>query len=158
MATRHPLHDYSGGGYFITFNIQDRIPVLGAIEGRSFALSRNGAVVIEAWQELPKRFPGVVTDCIQLMPDHVHCIIIISSVTESGEQVKEIARLGKVMNWFKGWSARQINLRLALTGKRFWQPGYNDRVIRNERELLMFRRYIINNPASYSLAHGSSGA
>ena len=144
---RHPLHDYAGGGgYFVTYSTYQNHNLLGSINTASMHLSDLGQIVVQAWETIPARFPGVVTDSIQVMPNHVHCILFICSIDSDGIRVKEVADLRRIIHWFKGWSSRQINLTRGKTGVQVWQHGYHDRIIRNEGELDKFRGYVENNP------------
>ncbi len=111
-----------------------------------FTASSSGKLVQETWLQLPEYFPGLTLDAFQLMPDHVHCIMIISHLpTNAGNDVKRYG-LPRVMQSFKSMSARRVNLLRDMLGEPVWQEGYIDRVIRNEQELEKYRNYIINNP------------
>jgi putative transposase len=144
---RHPLHDYTqAAGYFITTVTSKRSAILGTISHGVFTASNCGKMVQEIWTHLPEYFPGLTLDAFQLMPDHVHCIMIISHLPASdGNDVKRYG-LPRVMQSFKSMSARRINLLRDTLGRPVWQEGYIDRIIRNEGELEKYRNYIINNP------------
>jgi len=71
-------YDYSSPGfYFVTMNIQGRLPLLGEIRDGRMILSKAGRIAYWAWKELPKHYPHVRLDAWCLMPDHVHGIIVI---------------------------------------------------------------------------------
>ena len=71
-------HDYSGGGaYFVTACIQDGASLFGKIVENEMVLSEPGRIVEGAWRALPARFPSVVLDVCQVMPNHFHGIIVI---------------------------------------------------------------------------------
>jgi len=141
---RHPLHDYSGGGYFITFTTQRRLPLLGRLDTGVFSILPAGEIVLDVWHEIPGRFELVTLDTIQLMPDHAHCILLINSGMDINKEDGK-AFLPVVLHWFKGSSAIRIKKLLGWTGK-VWGRGYHDRIIRNESELDKFRNYIQTNP------------
>jgi putative transposase len=139
---RHPQHDYSSGaGYFVTFVTVHRMPVLGEVIDGEFVTSAAGRIVETVAHGLPTRFAGLGLDAIQIMPDHVHAIFIITSPT--GQIGYSLA---DVINVLKGTSSRSINQSLERQGNSIWQRGYYDRVIRSERELEKFRNYLQTNP------------
>ena len=78
-------YDYSSNGvYFITINCQDKIHRFGIIAGAGLAsahiiLSNYGVIAQEEWQNLPLRFPNIELGAVQIMPDHMHGIIIIKN-------------------------------------------------------------------------------
>jgi hypothetical protein len=70
-------HDYSkNGAYFVTICIQDRECLLGKIIDHKMVLNDPGIMVGSVWEEIPKSYPGVGIDVYQIMPNHVHAIIL----------------------------------------------------------------------------------
>jgi putative transposase len=144
---RHPLHDYEGGaGYFITFVTAKRAPILGKIADGLFVPSRAGDILHDTWLSLHARFPSLTLDALQLMPDHVHCIIILLRNMHVQQAEQEDYGLSDVIHVLKGTSARRINELRGTPGQPVWQSRFMDRVIRSEKELEKFRAYIVNNP------------
>jgi hypothetical protein len=71
-------HDYSGGGaYFITICAQDKKWLFGRVAEGEMILNDAGRTVQRVWEDLPRRFPTVVLDVFQLMPNHLHGILVI---------------------------------------------------------------------------------
>jgi putative transposase len=56
-----------------------------------------------------------------------------------------------MLHSLKGFSARQANKLLGLTGQPFWQSESYDHWVRNPQEFDKIRRYIENNPVSAGL-------
>ena len=52
----------------------------------------------------------------------------------------------EVVRALKTFSARRINALRGTPGAAVWQRRYFERIIRNERELNLTRRYIETNP------------
>jgi REP element-mobilizing transposase RayT len=79
-------YDYSSPGfYFLTMNMQGRLPLLGEIRDGRMILSQAGKIVYWAWKDLPKHYPHVRLDAWCLMPDHMHGILVIEeAVSGSG--------------------------------------------------------------------------
>jgi len=70
-----------------------------------------------------------------LMPDHLHWLF----------QLTDGASLAKVMQRFKGCSARAIHVSDPDQGS-VWQANYYDRALRTEENVRSVARYIIANP------------
>ena len=67
------------------------------------------------------------------MPNHVHVLLVVGKVP-----------LGKIVQSWKGASARWINLALGQSGT-LWGREYLDRFIRGDGHLLAAVRYIEQN-------------
>lgn len=70
-----------------------------------------------------------------IMPNHVH----LSVTPHSGWE------LGKLLQSWKGFTSRQINLRLGRHGT-LWQRDSFDRIVRHEEHFVKVIRYIAGNP------------
>jgi REP element-mobilizing transposase RayT len=78
-----------------------------------------------------------------IMPNHLHALV------EPAEGVD----LGRILQRWKGGSAREINLHLARAGK-LWQHESYDHIVRSEEQLNHYRRYIAQNPEKAHLKGG----
>ena len=58
--------------------------------------------------------------------------------------------LPTILRSFKSASTKQINELCKSPGERFWQRGYFEHVIRNEREFATIAQYIFDNPKKWS--------
>ena len=79
-----------------------------------------------------------------IMPNHVHLLTLPHP--DWG--------LEKLVTQWKGFSARQINVRLGQSGQ-LWQRSYFDRIIRDEAHFRNCVRYIAKNPTKAGLPEGS---
>jgi REP element-mobilizing transposase RayT len=71
-------YDYAGGGaYFITICTQDKEFLFGQIVEGNMVLSEQGSIVQRIWDALPRRFPSLVQDAFQMMPNHLHAIFVL---------------------------------------------------------------------------------
>lgn len=52
---------------------------------------------------------------------------------------------------YKSAVTRRINALREMKDAPVWQRNYHDRIIRNERELNAFRKYIEENPLQWAL-------
>jgi REP element-mobilizing transposase RayT len=115
-------YDYSTDGYyFVTICAHQRKPIITSYK----------EIVESVLRELPERFAGVSIDYFVMMPSHIHVIFVLHEAKVS---------LSEVVRTFKALVTKGIAV------KDFWQRGYYEHVIRNERALLKIREYIQNNP------------
>jgi hypothetical protein len=78
-SIRLPGYDYAqAGAYFVTLCTQGRVPLFGDIVGEAMRLNLAGEEVQAAWEQLPSRYPCVISDAFVVMPNHVHGILILT--------------------------------------------------------------------------------
>ena len=82
-------------------------------------------------------------DAWVIMPNHFHVIVGPS----------EGRTLGGIVKRWKGSSARRINQALDQSGS-LWQAEAFDHIVRSEKQLNHFRRYIAENPSKAGLREG----
>ena len=138
------------GGYFVTFSTYRRVPLLGKLEKENVILSESGKAVLNIYRKLPDYYPNLQLDQIQIMPDHIHCILMLVDPVFHEIRKSDCATLPQIVKRFKDKSARTINKMLNRENATVWQKGYYERVIRSDRELEKFRSYIITNPRRVS--------
>ena len=171
-------YDYSTpGAYFVTVCAEGRIRLFGGVENGIVRLSPFGALVETCWREIPKHFPKIVLDQFVIMPNHLHGIIFILDkparpdvsapgplnvgaplvgALSNGAGTRPAPTLGEIMGAFK---SRTTNLYIEGVRKgnfppfkkHIWQRSYYDRVVRNEKDLLETRRYIMDNPPKWDM-------
>ena len=81
-------YDYTqAGAYFITICCHNRILRFGIIEDTfkdisdvQVTLNGFGQIAYDNWMKLAERFPNVTLDVFQIMPNHMHGIIILNDV------------------------------------------------------------------------------
>jgi len=153
-------YDYSQSGfYYVTVCTQNRECLLGEIIDRKMVLNEIGEIVDDILNSLPNRYKQIKLDIYQIMPNHVHGIIIINN-RDNGRD-NRAPTLGKIIAYFK-----QINQYLVGAGvippsevtssesiipnnKKIFQRNYYEHIIRNENELNAIRQYIIDNPKNW---------
>ena len=163
QSVRLPGYDYAGpGAYFITVNTYLRRHIFGCILKGKVVLSDFGEVVEEEWRRTAQLRPYVRLDIYLIMPDHFHAILwFLGSCGGTARRAPTEERFGRpvagslptVMRSFKSACTRRINLIRFTPGALVWQPGYYDRVVRNEGELLRLRKYIRDNPSRWREIH-----
>jgi putative transposase len=159
-SVRVPGYDYSQpGAYFVTICVRDRDCLLGDVVEERVVLNDVGRIVQETWFDLPNHYPHVELDEFVIMPNHVHGIIVLTeepiSVVGAGFKPAPTGNppkrhgLTEIVRGFKTLSARRINDMQQTTGVSFWQRGYYEHIIRNDRALYRIREYILNNPYTW---------
>ena len=146
-------YDYAQpGAYFVTTSTQHRECVLGEIAQGAMKLNAAGAVVQDCWDDLPRHFPHVELDAFVVMPNHVHGIIVLTSVG-AGFKPAPTKRhpLPQIVRAFKTFAARRINEHRGTPGVPVWQRNYYEHVVRNDDELNRIRQYILDNPMHWAL-------
>ena len=90
-------YDYSqAGAYFITICAQNREGLFGEIdEGGEMQLNDAGKMIVRWWDELSNKFPTFEPDAFVVMPNHIHCIVVITDAgTTDAETINVGATLG----------------------------------------------------------------
>ncbi len=59
--------------------------------------------------------------------------------------------VGQIVAYYKYQTTVQINHLRENAGTPFWQRGYYEHIVRNDRELQIMRRYIRENPLQWEL-------
>jgi REP element-mobilizing transposase RayT len=132
-------------------------------------LNDVGRMIGKTWCEIPDHYPGIELDVMQIMPNHLHGIIVIREVgtdprvcpnpgIENGQTQGFVPTgclsLPTVIKHFKTLTTKRyidgvrINGWYSFSGK-LWQRSYHDRIIRDEQELNKIRTYIRNNPVDW---------
>jgi REP-associated tyrosine transposase len=73
-------YDYSqSGAYFVTICTQNKKCFFGNMVNDKMVLNDAGQMVNIIWNELPINYQGVNIDEFQIMPNHVHGIIVLDN-------------------------------------------------------------------------------
>jgi len=79
-------YDYSlDGAYFVTICTQNRAMLFGSVAGCEMRPNEAGTLIQRTWDELPGHYPDVETDAFQLMPNHLHGIVVLSPSEDADE-------------------------------------------------------------------------
>src|SRR5688572_27442538 len=78
-SIRLRAYDYSSpGSYFVTIVVNDRRCLLGEVVDGTMRCNDAGRMVQATWEEIPAFYPGVQIDTFQVMPNHVHGVIVLT--------------------------------------------------------------------------------
>ena len=142
-------YDYSQKGYyFITVCVQDRLALFGEIEEGKMIANEAGAMINEAWLEIPKRFTSFVLHTFVVMPNHFHAIVEIEGF---GSRT-----LGECIGAFKSITTTRYiqgvrGSQWRSFEKRLWQRNYYEHIIRDQTSYEKFSEYNHNNPLQWTL-------
>jgi REP element-mobilizing transposase RayT len=125
-------YDYHTGWFFVT-NKTDF--------GEDYLTNQLYQSVKEKLIGLVKDTKGVNLDYFQIMPNHIHAILIFKNA--------ELA-LPDFWRRFKAKTTLKAK-RNGFKGKTLWQRNYFEHVIRNEKALEKIREYIQNNPSKENI-------
>jgi len=159
-------YDYSkAGAYFITICCEDRLHRFGKVSGNEMILNEFGAIAYNEWINLSDRFPNFELDVFQIMPNHMHGIIVLSDITVGAPLA--VAQEEDTLNRATARGAPTIpdivgayksivsNACLQLfksqnkTMGKLWQRNYYEHIIRDESAYNNISNYIINNPTKW---------
>jgi len=161
-SVRAQWHEYNCGAYFITICTQNREHYFGLITDDKMLFSEIGVYADECIRNIELLHDNVFVPVYQVMPDHIHMIIIVDSfeptaiVQESdSERTKTISgnaymrhvacrcgKLSHIISRFKTAVSRFANQKHIPFA---WQSRFHDHIIRNEDEMKRIEKYIQNN-------------
>ena len=142
--------DYTQTGYyFITICTKDKRKLLSSIhqDGLDAVVlpTKIGKMILDNWKQIATVYPGVETDYVCIMPNHLHGILIINAPEQ--QQSKS---LSSIVRAFKSVTTRKYNELVPETEKnRLWQSSFYDEIIRNDDMLEDVRNYIVGNPSKW---------
>lgn len=148
---RLKYYDYTlEGYYFITICTKNRERILSKIISGN---CRGGVppppVNTEIGDEAEKTIKYLTNKykCIEIneytiMPNHIHLII---EKTGRGGTLP----LHKIIQEFKTFTTKRYNQINGMQNIKLWQRNYYEHIIRNEKEYLTIKQYIINNPYNW---------
>lgn len=164
-SIRLPRYNYSSYGYyFVTICTHDRYELFGKIVGATrgsslirrrpgsiqiqMVLNKYGKIVENIWTTLPDHH-AVKLDEYQIMPNHIHFIIVLLGGPKLGGSRPAPTTLGTVVGLLKSECTKQIRREMGNLDKIVWQRNYYENVIRDEQSLNKTRQYIKNNPINW---------
>ncbi len=155
--------------YYITVNTKKHISFFGKIIYGEMVLNEIGKIIKDEWLNTEKIRKHVELDCYQIMPNHLHGIIILNDHVETTRRVvvnpdetkQRIVSttlkpnsISSIIGQFKSVCTKRIHE--SGYDKFAWQPRFYDHIIRNEKELYHIRKYICENPERWEIAKDNS--
>ena len=154
-------YDYSeAGAYFITICTQAKQCIFGEIQHNEMFLNEYGQVAYNHWEDLPKRWNHIELGAFQVMPNHLHGILVFHPVDQAidlSEPKMQWAKkpvLGQVVGAYCSTVSKAC-VKLfedkhpgEFMGK-IWQRGFHEHIIRNVKSFDQISIYIIHNPENW---------
>jgi len=150
--------------YYVTINTKNHLSFFGEIDNNIMMLNESGKIADEFWKEIPNHFKNAALDYYVVMPNHIHGIVIIESRDVAcnvstkpnhdsayGEISPRKGSLSAIVRSYKSAVSHQMHKIGRLNF--LWQPGYYERIIRNEKELFNIRTYIEQNPLRWNFGN-----
>jgi len=154
-SIRLPGYDYSTpGAYFITICTDFLRILFGNVTNTHMQLNALGTNAHNCWDEMPNHYPEVKLEVFQIMPNHMHGILIIGEPDIAEEKPRQVFKrhaLGTILGSYKSAVTNQIH---SLSGNEHtvvWEANYYEHIIRDDESLQRIREYIINNPLKWHL-------
>lgn len=164
-------YDYSqAGAYFITICCKDMKGSFGKIENDEIILNEFGKIAFDGWMKLPARYANFELDVFQIMPNHLHGIVVLNSVGgwlaparfsrlqphlekfQSGQPQGFAPTVGDIIGAYKSLVANEcldiFKSKNEIMGK-LWQRNFYEHIIRNEKSYKNISDYIVNNPDNW---------
>jgi putative transposase len=159
--------DYgTNGAYFITICTKEMQHLFGEVVDKKMLLNSLGVLAEEYWAEIVKQFPYVELGNFQIMPNHMHGILIIDKSVVAVEtrliasvpQEKEVGgfagennpmlsdNISRIIRWNKG----RCTFEMRKTYPNFeWHSRFHDHIIRNSESFERIQNYIEENPSRW---------
>lgn len=175
---RHTLRlkkdNYSHSGtYFVTIGSFKHVCIFGEIINNNFLINDLGKIILDYYLKLKERFDNIDLDLVQIMPNHIHCLIKILKQKNDdfmgrGNRAPTLITLGKIIAYWKYNATKEINCRGGVAPplfKRNWnhwlegkvfQRNYFERIVRDEEELIKIKKYMKLNPLNWSKDRNNS--
>ena len=138
------------------FGFQVGKSIFGNIRYSKMILNDFGRIIDFYWNELLNHFKNIKLGEYQIMPNHMHGIIIIDKIGDCRGEVtsplqnsEQPPSLGEIIAYFKYQSTKRINQLRKTPGIKLWQRNYYEHIIRDEDDLIRIRNYVINNPMNW---------
>jgi putative transposase len=173
-------YDYAApGSYFVTIDTHRMKCLFGKIVNGVMRLNDYGEIARAEWLKTASIRPEIVLDEFQIMPNHIHAIVMIMDyddfagatrrvapttpadhpaatinrrVTPTDKSTTLVSRsIGAIMAQYKSIVSKRINRIRRTPGAKLWQRNYHDHIIRNDGELSRIRKYIRDNPMRWEL-------
>lgn len=169
-SIRLPGYDYScSGAYYITICTHDRLCLFGKITDGKMVLNEYGKSAYEEWFALRRRYDCFQPDAFQIMPNHIHAILIINTVgagltpAQSERATARVAptqidnvrvapTLGEMVGAYKSLVYKRCldlaKSRGEILGK-IWQRNYYEHIVRDGDDHERIANYIQDNPLNW---------
>ena len=139
----------NNGGYFITICTDNRKHILSKIcVGDGFSvpqLTKTGQIVDDYIKNINLKYSCVTVSEYVIMPNHIHLLLFIDN-NGTGNPSPTV---GNIIGWFKYNTTKSVNEEYKSAENKLWQRSYYDHIIRDEKDYMEKRNYILSNPLKW---------
>lgn len=135
--------------YSITFCCNKKCCFFGHIENKEMILNEKGNIAYVEWYKLKERYGSLELDAFQIMPNHIHGIIILRNSKNINITFPTI---GNILGTYKSLVSKECRKLSRSRGKvagKLWQRNYSEQLINTEEEYREIRKDINDNPANW---------
>ena len=147
--------------------------MFGDVEDEFMKVNDAGRMIETWWNKISDTFNNIELDEFIIMPNHLHGIIFIVGVApcvcpkdnslnlhnkgeHTGSPLQGDVSLSRIMQWFKTMKTNGYIRNVKQNDwvpfyKRLWQWNYYDRIVRDDDELHLIRKYIMYNSLRWEL-------
>ena len=144
-------YDYSNdGAYFITICTMERKQILSCITrdrvetAPDVIYTEIGLEIIGSIEFLNRYYNYDVFNKYVIMPNHIHCIIVLKTGGRGSPPLHDIIKR------LKTFTTKRYCEFKGSRNEKLWQRNYYEHVIRSEQDYLDIWEYIDNNPRNWS--------
>lgn len=161
-SVRLRRYDYNQeGAYFITICAKDRKHLFGKIIDKEMYMNKFGEIVYKEWEALPDRWEHIELGAFQIMPNHMHGILVLGDPNTEGLDLTDTKiqwalkpTVGQVVGAYCSCSQNAClkhvkeNEPDRILGK-IWQRNFHEHIIRHQQSFDTISNYIIENPKKW---------
>ena len=154
-------------GIIVTIKTHQNEWLFGDVVDGIMRLNKLGEIVQNEILKTPLIRKNVSLDEFIVMPNHVHVLIKIKYKIKNSNGVLQYATtinqnsntpkpfhspshtLGSIIRDFKCVATKRINILRNTPRQNVWQRNFNDRIMRDKKELIIKKYYIQNNPVKW---------
>ena len=142
-SPRLKKYNYANDGYyFVTLCAHNKNHLFGDIS----SLNEMGEIAITKLEDISAHFSNVRIDKYAIMPNHIHCILVIGCGAKA-ERSRPFPTVSAVVGLYKSGVSRLIHA--SNPQITVWQKSFYDHIIRDESDYLRIWQYIDENPAKW---------
>jgi REP element-mobilizing transposase RayT len=151
--------------YFVTICTHGRKCNLSRIEACEVVLSKFGRIAVEKMDETKAKRPYLVLGPWVVMPNHIHALLGLAATTHLDPTAPERSlpetppefqhltsdSLSSVVGAFKSAVTKEVNRLRGTPGADYWQQGFWEHIVRDDREWEEIANYILWNPVNWGV-------
>ena len=111
-------------------------------------LNNIGIIAKNIWQNLNKNRKNILLHTFVIMPNHIHGIVQVNNIIPENSSERNNQIIPNLISVYKSLVSKEIKKKYINIDFK-WQKSYYDRIIRNDKELMVKENYINSNPSKW---------